>query len=355
MAHEIKNPDIGPRDPGEAEISYTKEARSFLEDLGIPLFTWPRHWSRILSGIGSCFPKGFLMRRLTFVAFAFFGVCIIFAASDCTQPHVRSMEENNIGVEYYQKKLYPQAIDHLNRAITIDNENEQAHFNIAQVYIATSQWQDAARHLQRAIALNDGVADYHYKLGFVMYQLNEFGQAEQQLLQAIEMDPTLYKAYYRLARTYEALDRIEDAMRQYTESINRNPRFIDAYRDLGTLYAEFDFLQQAEQVFQSALEAVVPGSADEAEIRHRLGTVMQEQRQYEEAVAQFRRALEIDQGQTDTLFSLGWTYAMMDQREDARHYLKKFVNAASGNEDIRRDYVKAAQDKLYEFGENPMP
>jgi superkiller protein 3 len=286
-------------------------------------------------------------------AFLFVGLILI--TSDCSQSHVRSMEENNIGVEYYQKKLYSQAIDHLNRAITIDNDNEQAHFNLAQVYIATSQWQDAARHLQRAVALNEDVADYHYKLGFVMYQLNEFEQAEGHLLRAIEMDANLYKAYYRLARTYESMDRIEDAMRQYTESIERNPRFIDAYRDLGTIYAELDYLPQSVQVFQSALEAVTPGSVDEAEIRHRLGTVLQEQRRYEDAIREFRRALEIDPRQNDTLFSLGWTYALMDSREDARLYLKKFINASTGNDGIRRDYVKAAQDKLFEFGENPMP
>lgn len=295
------------------------------------------------------------MSRVALLLTAVLCVSLLLVASDCSQAHVRSMEENNVGVEYYQKKLYPQAIDHLNRSITIDNSNEQAHFNLAQVYIATNQWQDAARHLQRAIALNDQIADYHYKLGFVMYQLNEFDQAETHLLRAVEMDPSLYKAYYRLARTYEAIDRAEDAMRQYTESINRNPRFIDAYRDLGTLYAELDFLPQSVQVFQSALEAVIEGSVDEAEIRHRLGTVLQEQRRYDEAVSEFRRALEIDPRQHDTVFSLGWTYALMDRQEDARLYLKKFVNASTGNENIRRDYVKAAQDKLFEFGENPMP
>lgn len=293
------------------------------------------------------------MSRVALLLSAMMCVGVLLLASDCSQAHVRSMEENNTGVEYYQKKLYPRAIEHLNRAITLDDQNERAHFNLAQVYIATAQWQDAARHLQRSIALNGNVADYHYKLGFVLYHLNEYEQSEVSLQRAIQMDPTLYKAYYRLARVYEALDRAEDALRQYTESINRNPRFIEAYRDLGTLYAELEFLPQSTQVFQSALEAVTEGSAEEAEIRHRLGTVFQEQRQFEDAVREFRRALEIDPRAHDTLFSLGWTYAMMDQREDARLYLKKFVNAAKGNERVRADFVKAAQDKLYEFGEDP--
>jgi tetratricopeptide (TPR) repeat protein len=280
-------------------------------------------------------------------------VSVVLLASDCSQAHVRSMEENNAGVDFYQKKLYPRAVEHLNRAITLEESNEQAHFNLAQVYIQTEQWQDAARHLQRAIALNGGVADYHYKLGYVLFQLNEFEQSQTALVRAIELDPTLYRAYYRLGLVYQQLDRSEDALRQLTESINRNPRFFEAYRDLGTLYAELEFLPQAIQVFQSALEAVAEGSAEEAEIRHRLGTVYQEQRRFQDAVREFRRALEIDPLANDTLFSLGWTYALLDQREDARLYLKKFVNAGKGNGHVRDDFVKAAQDKLYEYGEDP--
>ena len=296
------------------------------------------------------------MSRVALLLTASFCVGVLVLASDCSQAHVRSMEENNLGVDYYQKKLYPQAIERLNRAITIDDGNEQAHFNIAQVYIATEQWQDAVRHLQRAIALDGSVADYHYRLGFVLYQINDFEQAETSLRRSIELDPSLYKAYYRLGRVCEALDRAEEALRMYTESINRNPRFIDAYRDLGTLYAELDLLPQSVQVFRSALEAVTEGSMmEEAEIRHRLGTVYKEQNQHQEAVAEFRRSLEIDPRRQDTLFSLGWTYALMGQQEDARLYLKKFVNSAKGSDTIRQDYVKAAQDKLYEFGENPMP
>jgi len=294
------------------------------------------------------------MSRVALLLAAVLFSSVFLLAGDCTQDHVRSMEENNRGVDYYQRKLYSQAVAHLNRSVTIDDDNVQAHYNLALVYIATEQWEDSVRHLQRSIALNDGIADYHYKLGFALYQLNEFEQAVSALERAIALDATLYKAYYRLGLAYIALDRAQDALTQLTESINRNPRFIEGYRDLGSLYAELDYLPQAVQVFQSALEAVNEGSAEEAEIRHRLGTVLQEQRQFDEAVAMFRRSLEIDARQYDALFSLGWTYALMGQQEDARLHLRKFVNSASGNEAVRPDYLKAAQDKLFEFGENPM-
>lgn len=294
------------------------------------------------------------MSRVALFLSAILCVSFLVIETNCSQAHVKSMEEMNTGVEYYQKKLYGRSIEHLNRSIQLDAENEQAHFNLAQVYIVTESWQEAARHLQRAIDLNNTVPDYHYKLGFVLFQLEQYDQAENHLRRAIEMDPSLYKVYYRLAKVYVALDRIEDAMHQYTESINRNPSFTDAYRDLGTLYAEYEFPQHSIQVFQAALEAVIPNSPQEAEIRHRLGTVYQEQGQHQDAVTEFRRALEIDQNRYETFFSLGWTYALMDQREDARLYLKKFVNAASGNEQVRADYVKAARDKLYEFGEDIM-
>ena len=130
-----------------------------------PVFTDHPPSSRIGVRFGQPTKREELMSRVALLVSVVSLPCLVLIASDCSKAHVRSMEENNICVEYYQKKLYPQAVDHLNRAITLDSNNEQAHFNLAQVYIATSQWQDAATHLQNAIALNDKVADYHYKLG----------------------------------------------------------------------------------------------------------------------------------------------------------------------------------------------
>lgn len=272
----------------------------------------------------------------------------------CSQERVKSMEENNIGTEYYQRKLYAQAIEHLNRAITLDDTNEQAHYNLAQVYIATKQWPDAARHLQKAIALHEKPNPmYEYKLGFVLFEMREYETSKEHLEKAIEADPKLFKAHYRLAKIYEKLDQPENALRKYTDAIMANPRFIEAYRDLGSLYADLGFLDHAIQVFQSALKVALEDSEEEAQIRHALGTVYSEKGMYNEAIEQFRRALEIKPAMLEALFSLGWAYKSKGDNNNAKQYLERFVRSAGDG--VPPHFVQAAQDALFEIGENPTP
>ena len=49
-----------------------------------------------------------------------------------------------------------------------------------------------------------------------------------------------------------------------------------------------------------------------------------------------------------TLVSLGWTYALQGNKEEAKRYLKKFLSVAG---DAPQHYQKAARDKLSELQE----
>ena len=61
-----------------------------------------------------------------------------------------------------------------------------------------------------------------------------------------------------------------------------------------------------------------------------------------------RAALRILPGMRDALFSLGWTYGLVDNRVEARRFLQKFVEVAGA--DAPAHYTKAARDRLAELG-----
>ena len=69
-----------------------------------------------------------------------------------------------------------------------------------------------------------------------------------------------------------------------------------------------------------------------------------------QAITHFRAALQIVPGMRDALFSLGWTYSLVDNRDEAQRFLKKFVDVAG--QDAPANYVKAAQDRLGELSVN---
>ena len=80
-----------------------------------------------------------------------------------------------------------------------------------------------------------------------------------------------------------------------------------------------------------------------------LGTVFQQQGDYDAAVREFRDALRLMPGLREALFALGWTYSLQDNREEARRFLRQYVDNAGA--EAPPHYLKAARDRLNLLGE----
>jgi tetratricopeptide (TPR) repeat protein len=270
-------------------------------------------------------------------------------AGNCSRARVESMNKMNEGVVAAQQKRFVDAVKLLESASAIDPQNEQVFWNLAMVHMEMRKYERARDDLQKTISVNPSVASYLEKLGTVLMELKDWQQAKASLTKAVELEPALFKAYYKLAQVDEQLDDQQSALKNYTQSCERGPRFLEAYSALGRLYADLGYLEQSVQVLTEALKVALEGTEEEAQVHHLLGTVYQQQKKYDEAVREFRAALAVVPGMRDALFSLGWTYELQGNREEAKRYLKKFVDIAGA--EAPAHYVKAARDKLAEMAE----
>jgi tetratricopeptide (TPR) repeat protein len=286
------------------------------------------------------------LRTIVIASIAASALFVLLGGGNCSRARVESMNHMNEGVVYAQNKRYVEATKALQLATVTDPTNDQAFYNLALVNIELRKFEEAKENLNQAIAINGDVAGYHEKLGTVCQQLEDWNGAKTAFERAIEIDPDLFKAYYKLAQVLEQLDDRQNALHRYTEAIQRGPRFIEAYVDLGRLYYDLGYMEQAAQVLQSGLSAAIPATDEEARLHHMLGAVYQEQGNYDQAIEQFRAALDINPGMQDALFSLGWAYSLTDNREEARRYLKKFTEVA---QDAPEHYMKAARDRMSEL------
>jgi tetratricopeptide (TPR) repeat protein len=270
----------------------------------------------------------------------------LLSGAKCSREHVHSVEMMNKCVEFHRRKLFPQAIRDCSKAVSLDPENEQAHHNLAIVYIETKEYDQAARHLQKAISLSGDIALYHYQLGEVYQWMENWEQAATEFQRAIELDDSLFKAHYRLGRVYEAMDQPQKAMQKYTDSLMKNGKFFDAYRELGSIYLDYDFIPQAEQTLKEGITALA-GHGDELAVLHtRLGAVYAEKKDHESAIKEFKQALEIKPNMVDAMFSLGWSYSYVNI-ENAKIWLEKFQQSAT--QDTPPDYLAAANARLAEI------
>ena len=270
-------------------------------------------------------------------------------AGSCSRARVESMNKMNEGVLAAQQKRLVDAVKLLESAGAIDPSNDQVFWNMAIVHMELRKFERARDDLQKAITANPESAGYQEKMGTILRELEDWDGAKKAFTKAIELEPGLFKAYYKLAQVDEQMDDQQSALQHYTEAVKRGPRFLEAYSALGRLYADLGYLDQSTQVLREALKVALPGTEEEAQAHHLLGTVLQEQQRYDEAVTEFKAALAVVPGMRDALFSLGWTYNLMGNKEDAKRFLKKFVDVAGS--DAPAHYVKAARDKLAQIQE----
>lgn len=266
----------------------------------------------------------------------------------CSRANVESMNHMNQGVMLATQKQYVEAVQQLERATAIDPQNAEAFYNLAIVHMEMRKFERAKEDLTRAISVLPSNAAYQEKLGTVSIELKDWNGARKALEKAVELEPGLFKAYYKLGQVLEELDDQQSALQRYTQCIESGPRFLPAYNALGSLYADLGYSDHAVQVAQSALKVAQAGSEEAAKIHNLLGTVYQQQKKYDDAITQFRAALEIQPGMRDAVFSLGWTYASMGNKEEGKRYLKKFLAIAG---DAPAHYQTAARDKLNELSE----
>lgn|GEM_PF-368841 len=269
---------------------------------------------------------------------------LFLGGGECSRARVESLNAMNEGVVYAAQKRYTDAVDSLREASALDPTNDAAYWNLAIVHMEMQQYEAARDDLRRALEINPDSAGFHEKLGTVLMELENWDEARGEFERAIELDEDLFKAYFKLGQIYEHLDDPQHALEQYTAAINHGPRFIEAYRALGRLYADLGYLAEAAQVLTSGLSVVIDDTSDEADLHHLLGTVYQQQQNYDAAVEEFRAALAIEPAMADALFSLGWTYGLQDNREEARRYLQRYIEVATGSAPAH--YLKAAQDRI---------
>ncbi|MCB9591318.1 MAG: tetratricopeptide repeat protein [Sandaracinaceae bacterium] len=288
------------------------------------------------------------MNRLQALSVGLF-TFVFMIGGNCSRTRVESLNQMNEGVVLASQKQYVQAAEKLESATVIDPTNDQAFWNLAIVHMEMHKFERARDDLQRAIDVNPDVAGYHEKLGTVLMELEDWEGAQERFERALELDDNLFKAHYKLGQVMERLDNPQEALRQYTRAVETGPRFIEAYRSLGRLYADLDYLAEAIQVLQSGLQVVIEGTEDEAHLHHLLGTVFQQQGDYDRAVDEFRAALRLMPTLREALFALGWTYSLQDNREEARRFLRQYVDNAGA--EAPPHYLKAARDRLNLLGE----
>jgi eukaryotic-like serine/threonine-protein kinase len=177
----------------------------------------------------------------------------------------------------------------------------------------------AIAYFEKAIALQDDYAEAHAALSDAWGTLQDFGLSgnpairRSEALKALELDPNLSEAHSALAAVaFEEWD-WEGTERAFRRALELNPNSIDACACYATALAAWGRFSEAIEIAKHA-EHVNPLSPF---VHFNYGVVLHLDRQYDEGIRHFKRAIELEPAYQPAYVLLSYSYGQLGNTQDA--------------------------------------
>ncbi len=266
--------------------------------------------------------------------------------------HVFNNACNLLGYAYMEFKLHPAARQAFKRALRINPDSAEAHYQLGALHIKKLRNpKRAAKYLGRAENLFIKQSDLQrsafahqlkrlkelegedvkwagnwLKEGLRLQGEGRYHAALDAYRVALCFQKKFVEAHYNMGIAYGCLadlgtETIELAIKAFQNSLGVKPDFIHAYIGLGASHIKKNDLKNAIKVLEEAARMKPPMS----EVFYYLGVAQRMSRQFPEAVNALQRAVELKPDSVQAHYYLGLTYLDMEKFSEARDSIKEAV------------------------------
>jgi tetratricopeptide (TPR) repeat protein len=117
---------------------------------------------------------------------------------------------SNLGIAYRNLNQLQKAAEHFHASIQLAPKNPGPFNNLGGVYVLLGHYEGAAMCFKQALAIQPGLADVHFNLGNALVQLQEYDEAIQNLEHCLKLRPDF-------AECRDALEQAESERQAHTE------------------------------------------------------------------------------------------------------------------------------------------
>jgi tetratricopeptide (TPR) repeat protein len=231
--------------------------------------------------------------------------------------------QNGLGTALLKKGSVDEAIAHSQKALQIEPNNAEAHYNLGGALLKKGSVDEAIAHFQRALQIEPDYVEAHNNLGNALFKKGNVDEAIAHYQKALQIKPdyaeirsnlavALAKAHGDYANTLVQMGRDDEAIVEFREALELFPDFADARHGLALILLHKGQVDEAIAQFQKIREQY----PDQAMASFDLGNAYFQKGQMDEAVAFYQRALQIKPDDVSTLNNLGMallTKGMVDE------------------------------------------
>lgn len=258
-----------------------------------------------------------------------------------------------LGVLFGQSGLLQQALEPLQRAVSLDPNRFEAQFNLGYTLLSLEKHAESESHLGEAARINQQSFEVHSLLGVVRSHLKKTVSAIESFRKAVALQPNNLKIQSLLALQYIEGSYYEAAIQLLLNAVNLSPkdptlRFLliqahhknqdsvkaleqarlavtqfpglaRAHYELGFQLASFGKFQESRPSFERALEL----DANYAEAHYALGDLLLKEGHNNEALAHFQKSLANNPALIDAHVGLGKALLSLQKNDEVVRAMEK--------------------------------
>jgi Flp pilus assembly protein TadD len=186
-----------------------------------------------------------------------------------------------------------------------DSTGASDEHNSRGIELADRGWLDEAiKEFKRAIELDPNSAHAHDNLATVYAEQKKYRAALDEYLVALRLEPDSATAHYNLA-CFLSAHALHFAVAEYREAIELEPDYPDAHLNLGLTLADADRTDEAMAELKRAVEL----DLGDALPRHELAGLQMDTGDYRSAIAQLKEVVRLEPQNFEAWLDLGICYA----------------------------------------------
>jgi len=226
------------------------------------------------------------------------------------------------------------------KLVAQDPENPLLLLRCAEVELQLHNYEKAEKLFQHVMDLEYFSPAVYNGMAAVYFYRNDAAKAEKILQTAAKLKAADGETYYNLGEfAFQRSDR-EEAVDDYHHSMTFG--FLPAFYRLARLQE----IQGAVEGALRLLNAAEERAPHDPEVNHQRGMVYFRHNQFQPALSEFQKAYAKDQTQFPLLYNIGITYFRMNELENARDYLTRFLKVAPTDmQDERRAAMEILDSK----------
>ncbi len=255
-----------------------------------------------------------------------------------------------LGHLYLRKEDKINAVSAFKLALENDEENPFYNNSLAYAYTKAELYDEAIDHYQKAISLNpdnEWTSIVCQALGAIYGEIKgNVGAAVSTYQAGIILDPTNYDLYLSLGDIYMAAYDLDQAIRSYCDAITLNPEEPRGYSKAGIALWEKDYLEEALVSYHKAIDL----DPNNANVHNNLGILyLDGLADAMESLEYFEEAIALNPNYTLAYFNAGRASQQMGFTNDAARYYQSALDLNAITEDLDEEDVRTRLHSLFEI------